>query len=550
MGSVRRRRAQTLGSGTRGALDVRGGADPDPVRHAHLCPLSHTPPAQARSCPRTASSSPARRAGTTPAGPSTCSIDQQPAAVVLPADERDVVAHRPLRPRARPARGAAGDRPQRRAARLARRTSSLNTSGLDRRRRSTPTRGASASAPATRWERRRPALSELGLAALHGSSPDVGIAGYSLGGGMGWLARKHGLQTNSVTAFELVTADGHLVRTDAEHEPELFWALRGGGGNFGVVTAIEFEVYPWRSSTPARCSSRSSGRAEVLHAWTELLPAPPRGADDLGEHPALPARLRRCPSALRGHSFTIVWRPSSARGGGPRAAGADARPRPRRWTRSRWCRRPSSATWRWTRATRCRSSAATSCSASCPPPASTTSSQSSAPARRARDVQLRHLGGALGRHRRARARGRRCPARSPVRPRRRARARRRVPRSAASSRRSRRGRALPRRRLPELRRGARRTPAPSSTPEPGSACARSRRCTTRGRLQGQPPDPPVSRAGLTLPRSPPRCARSPPSSRSPRPSPDGRPRPARSVKYVGRAPPATRYLHAEERPHP
>ena len=89
-----------------------------------------------------------------------------------------------------------------------------------------------------------PRLSELGLAALHGSSPDVGIVGYSLGGGIGWLARKHGMQTNAVTAIELVTADGRLVRTDPEHEPDLFWALRGGNGNFGVVTAIEFAVLP------------------------------------------------------------------------------------------------------------------------------------------------------------------------------------------------------------------------------------------------------------------------------------------------------------------
>src|SRR4051795_7290025 len=94
-----------------------------------------------------------------------------------------------------------------------------------------------------KWDRVAPRLSAHGLAGLHGSSPDVGIAGYSLGGGMGWLARKYGLQTNAVTALELVTADGRLVRTDAEHEPELFWALRGGGGNFGVVTAIEFAVY-------------------------------------------------------------------------------------------------------------------------------------------------------------------------------------------------------------------------------------------------------------------------------------------------------------------
>src|ERR671938_482389 len=75
---------------------------------------------------------------------------------------------------------------------------------------------------ATRWRDVVPALSKLGLAALHGSSPDVGVVGYSLGGGIGWLARKHGMQTNSVQAVELVTADGELVRADHDHEPDLF----------------------------------------------------------------------------------------------------------------------------------------------------------------------------------------------------------------------------------------------------------------------------------------------------------------------------------------
>src|SRR5215217_4394645 len=79
-----------------------------------------------------------------------------------------------------------------------------------------------------KWDRVAPRLSAHGLAGLHGSSPDVGIAGYSLGGGMGWLARKHGLQTNAVTALELVTSDGALRRVDAGHDPDLFWALRGG----------------------------------------------------------------------------------------------------------------------------------------------------------------------------------------------------------------------------------------------------------------------------------------------------------------------------------
>jgi FAD/FMN-containing dehydrogenase len=157
-----------------------------------------------------------------------------------------------------------------------------------------------------RWEQVVPQLSDLGLAALHGSSPDVGIAGYSLGGGMGWLARKHGLQTNSVTAFELVTADGHLLRADAVHEPDLFWALRGGGGNFGVITAIEFAVYRYPELYAGAMLFPFERTREVLHAWHELLPSLP---DELMtwagilHFPPLP----EVPEPVRGRSFVIVW---------------------------------------------------------------------------------------------------------------------------------------------------------------------------------------------------------------------------------------------------
>lgn len=86
---------------------------------------------------------------------------------------------------------------------------------------------------------------QYGLSALAGSSPTVGVVGYTLGGGMGWLARAHGFACNSVTAIELVTAEGELVRTDSRTEPELFWALRGGAVcTYGIVTAIEFELHP------------------------------------------------------------------------------------------------------------------------------------------------------------------------------------------------------------------------------------------------------------------------------------------------------------------
>src|SRR4029079_6092650 len=90
------------------------------------------------------------------------------------------------------------------------------------------------------WEQVTHAAAEHGLAALAGSSPDVGVVGYTLGGGLSWLGRRYGLAASSVTAIELVTPDGLFVRATEDVEPELFWALRCGGGSFGVVTALEF----------------------------------------------------------------------------------------------------------------------------------------------------------------------------------------------------------------------------------------------------------------------------------------------------------------------
>ena len=83
-----------------------------------------------------------------------------------------------------------------------------------------------------------------GLAYLAGTSPNVGVLGYALGGGLSWMIRKFGLACNSIVAAEVVTADGRVVRTDHETEPELFWALRGGGGNVAAVTDIELELFP------------------------------------------------------------------------------------------------------------------------------------------------------------------------------------------------------------------------------------------------------------------------------------------------------------------
>jgi hypothetical protein len=231
-------------------------------------------------------------------------IDQRPEAIAFPADEHEVAAvvsharEHGLRVAPQATGHNAGPLG------LLEDTLILNTSALT---------GVSIDAgarrvrvgAATRWQDVVPALSDLGLAALHGSSPDVGIVGYSLGGGIGWLARKHGMQTNAVTAIELVTADGELVRTDPVHEPELFWALRGGGGNFGVVTAIEFEVQPVRSLYAGAMFFGIEQSAHVLRAWTELLPTLPEEITtwvSMIHFPPDPAM----PEAIRGRSFTVV----------------------------------------------------------------------------------------------------------------------------------------------------------------------------------------------------------------------------------------------------
>jgi hypothetical protein len=83
-----------------------------------------------------------------------------------------------------------------------------------------------------------------GLCSLPGSAPDVGVIGYTLGGGLSWLGRRYGFACNRVQAIELVSADGEIRRVDAEHDSDLFWALRGGGGCYAIVTALHLALLP------------------------------------------------------------------------------------------------------------------------------------------------------------------------------------------------------------------------------------------------------------------------------------------------------------------
>jgi hypothetical protein len=147
--------------------------------------------------------------------------------------------------------------------------------------------------------------SELGLAALAGSSPDVGLVGYCLGGGIGWMARAFGLCCNTITSIEVVTADGEQLTCDHDRHPELFWALRGGTGSAAIVTALELQLmtvpeiyagamlWPWERA------------AEVLHAWREWTLDAPESATTSARILQVPP-APEIPEIVRGRQFVAI----------------------------------------------------------------------------------------------------------------------------------------------------------------------------------------------------------------------------------------------------
>jgi FAD/FMN-containing dehydrogenase len=149
------------------------------------------------------------------------------------------------------------------------------------------------------------AASAHGLAPRSGSARDVGVIGYSLGGGVGWLGRKHGLQCNAVTAIELVNPAGEEVRVDADHDPELFWALRGGGGNFGIVTAIEFTLVETPEIYAGSLFFGFERAREILHVWHDWCATAPDEVTTTAKLLQLPP-LPELPEMLRGRSFTVI----------------------------------------------------------------------------------------------------------------------------------------------------------------------------------------------------------------------------------------------------
>ena len=155
------------------------------------------------------------------------------------------------------------------------------------------------------WEDVVQPAAEHGFAVLHGSSPDVGVAGYTLGGGMGWLARKHGFAANSLSAIELVTADGEFHRVDHTHERDLFFALRGGGGNFGIVTAFEFTLIPLETVYAGWLVFPWERSEEVLAAWRDWTETTPDEITSVGRILQLPP-LEVIPEPMRGRNLAVI----------------------------------------------------------------------------------------------------------------------------------------------------------------------------------------------------------------------------------------------------
>jgi FAD/FMN-containing dehydrogenase len=231
-------------------------------------------------------------------------VDQQPAAVALPESARDV--------------GAVVRWARERGLRVAPQGTGHNAHPLGSLAhtvllKTERMRGVEIDAPSRRarveagvlWGEVTDAAAEHGLAALAGSSADVGVVGYTLGGGLSWLSRRYGLAANSVTAVELVDAEGDLIRADAEQNTDLFWALRGGGGSFGVVTALEFGLYPIREVYAGVLFFPLERGAEVLRAWRRWVDTVPDEVTSVGrflQFPPIPA----LPEHLRGRSFVAV----------------------------------------------------------------------------------------------------------------------------------------------------------------------------------------------------------------------------------------------------
>lgn len=156
-----------------------------------------------------------------------------------------------------------------------------------------------------RWQQVLDAAAPHGLAALAGSSTTVGVVGYTLGGGLGPIARTHGFAADHVLSMEVVTADGRLRRVSPDVEPDLFWALLGGGGAFGIVTRMTFRLFPIQTIDAGGVFYDIADAPVVLRRWRDWIAAVPDSVSSsvaIVNFPPLP----ELPEPLRGRTAVHV----------------------------------------------------------------------------------------------------------------------------------------------------------------------------------------------------------------------------------------------------
>lgn len=157
----------------------------------------------------------------------------------------------------------------------------------------------------TLWQDVVTATAPHGLTALHGSAGDVAVAGYVLGGGASFYGRRHGVAANSVRAVELVLADGSLVRASASSNADLFWAVRGGGGSFGVVVAIELDLLPYPDVYAGMFVWDRERAPEVLRAWSAWTRSAPESVTTSLRVMSFPP-LPELPPFLSGRDLVVI----------------------------------------------------------------------------------------------------------------------------------------------------------------------------------------------------------------------------------------------------
>lgn len=179
------------------------------------------------------------------------------------------------------------------------RTAELDTVDVD------PTTRTAWVGAGARWHQVAAAASEHELAVQAGSAADVGVAGYLLSGGVSWLSRSKGLAVNDILAVEIVDAHGDIRIADAQSDPDLFWAVRGGGGGFGVVTRFRLRLHSVPSIASGTLFFPMTRAGEVLHAWRRWTHTVPDRTMSCGRLLQFPP-LTELPDVLRGQAFAAV----------------------------------------------------------------------------------------------------------------------------------------------------------------------------------------------------------------------------------------------------